>query len=135
VSTAYPRDGGSPVALDHVQVAAPAGCEDDARRFYGDLLGLAELEKPTALRPRGGVWFGLAGGLQLHIGVAEPFVAAVKAHPGFRLSGMVELQALAVRLAEAGFGVRWDSAVDGVQRFFVDDPFGNRVEVLADEGS
>src|SRR4051812_35183287 len=31
------------VGLDHVQVAAPPGCEGDARRFYGGLLGLAEV--------------------------------------------------------------------------------------------
>ncbi|HEX4010178.1 MAG TPA: VOC family protein [Solirubrobacteraceae bacterium] len=135
MSTAYPRDGGSGVALHHVQVAAPAGCEEEARRFYGGLLGLSEIEKPPALQERGGVWFALTGGPQLHIGVADSFVAAVKAHPGFRLAGTVELQALAVRLAEAGFAVRWDDELDGVRRFFVDDPFRNRVEVLAHEGS
>jgi len=123
------------MALDHVQVAAPAGCEDAARRFYGSLLGLAEIEKPVVLRERGGVWFALAGGLQLHIGVAEPFVAAVKAHPGLRVGGVGELEAVAVRLAAGGCEVRWDHELAGVARFFVDDPWGNRVEVLAAERS
>jgi catechol 2,3-dioxygenase-like lactoylglutathione lyase family enzyme len=53
-----------------VQVAAPVGGEDAARRFYGELLGLSELEKPEALRGRGGVWFA-CGAQQLHVGI-EP---------------------------------------------------------------
>ena len=73
-------------ALDHVQVAAPPGCEPEARRFYGQLLGLVELEKPAPLRARGGVWFALGGGAQLHIGVEDPFAPARKAHPALRVT-------------------------------------------------
>lgn len=58
--------------LDHVQIAAPSGCEESARRFFGELLGMAEVEKPETLRGRGGVWFR-AGDQQLHVGVEEPF--------------------------------------------------------------
>lgn len=124
---------GSAPALDHVQVAAPPGCEDAARRFYGDLIGLTEVEKPISLRGRGGVWFAL-GGAQLHVGVAEPFVPARKAHPGLRVDG-TGLDALAARLAEAGATVAWDGDIEGVRRFFTFDPWGNRLEVLALEGS
>ena len=70
---------------DHVQVAAPPGCEEAARRFYGELIGLPELEKPAQLRGRGGVWFSLSGA-QLHVGVAERFVAADKAHAALRVT-------------------------------------------------
>jgi catechol 2,3-dioxygenase-like lactoylglutathione lyase family enzyme len=118
-------------ALDHVQVAAPAGCEPAARRFYGELLGLDEVEKPTALAGRGGVWFMLAGGAQLHVGVAEEFTAATKAHPALRLGSIARLEMLRRRLAAAGSPVRWDSELPGVQRFFTADPWGNRVELLA----
>ena len=69
------------VGFDHVQVTAPPGCEADARRFYGGLLGLTEVRKPPALRARGGVWFALASGQQLHVGVADEFAPARKAHP------------------------------------------------------
>ena len=63
------------VALDHVQVAAPEGGEHEARAFYGDVLGLEEIEKPDRLAPRGGVWLGL-GRQQFHAGVAAAFAPA-----------------------------------------------------------
>ena len=116
------------VGLDHVQVAAPPGCEPRARRFYGELLELAELEKPEALRARGGVWFAL-GGQQLHIGVQDPFAPARKAHPAL-LVRADKLDALAERLSGGGVEVSWDEAIDGVRRFFAEDPFGNRVEFI-----
>jgi catechol 2,3-dioxygenase-like lactoylglutathione lyase family enzyme len=117
-------------ALDHVQLAAPPGCEQAARDFYGGLLGLQELDKPSALRARGGVWFALTGG-QLHIGVQDPFAPATKAHPALRLPDPDGLIALAARLGRAGAPVAWDQAVSDVQRFFTADPWGNRLELLA----
>jgi catechol 2,3-dioxygenase-like lactoylglutathione lyase family enzyme len=114
--------------LDHVQVAAPPGCEAQARWFYGTLIGLDELEKPAALRDRGGAWFGL-GDSQLHIGVEDPFAPARKAHPALRCGG-AELDLIAQRLGDAGAVVRWDSDLPGVRRFFTADPWGNRLELL-----
>jgi catechol 2,3-dioxygenase-like lactoylglutathione lyase family enzyme len=113
-------------AIDHVLVAAPAGCEDDARRFYGTLLGLEEIAKPDPLRARGGVWFAV-GAQQLHVGVAEDFAPARKAHPAF---GASDLDALAARLAAAGARVVWDDELPGVRRFYTEDPWGNRVELV-----
>jgi catechol 2,3-dioxygenase-like lactoylglutathione lyase family enzyme len=118
------------VALDHVQVAAPAGCEAEARRFYGEVLGLVEVPKPAALRGRGGVWFALAGA-QLHVGVAEPFSPARTAHPAFRLHDSGALTALARRVEATGAPVAWDDALARVRRFFTEDPWGNRLELLA----
>lgn len=131
VSSASEAAPGPAPALDHVQVAAPRGCEEAARRFYGDLLGLAEIEKPEALRPTGGVWFALGSG-ELHIGVADPFTPASKAHPGLRVSGG-QLRALADRLRAAGAPVEFNDQIEGVQRFFTADPWGNRLELLAHE--
>jgi len=110
--------------LDHVQVAAPAGCEAEARRFYGELLGLTEVEKPEALRAAGGAWFG-----PLHVGVEEPFAPARRAHPALRVDAG-ELASLAARLLAAGAAVEWDESIPGVRRFFTFDPWGNRVELL-----
>jgi catechol 2,3-dioxygenase-like lactoylglutathione lyase family enzyme len=114
----------SVLGIDHVQVAAPRGCEAEARAFYGDLLGLEELPKPEPLRVRGGCWFR-AGGQELHVGVEEPFAPARKAHPGLVVSG---LDRLAGRLAGAGITVAWDDTVPGLRRFHTADPFGNRLE-------
>ena len=106
--------------LDHVQVAAPPGSEREARRFYGELLGLPELEKPEALRARGGAWFA-CGDQQLHVGVSEDFSPATKAHPALGVEG-AELRPLAERLAAAGCAVRWDEAIPGTRRFYTADP-------------
>jgi catechol 2,3-dioxygenase-like lactoylglutathione lyase family enzyme len=116
--------------LDHVQVAAPPRCEPEARRFYGELLGLPEIPKPEALRAAGGAWFSL-GAQQLHVGVAEPFTPATKAHPALALDGERELRALAGQLASAGATVRWDDRLPDAARFYTDDPWGNRLELLA----
>jgi catechol 2,3-dioxygenase-like lactoylglutathione lyase family enzyme len=116
--------------LDHVQLAAPPACEAQARRFYGELLGLPEVEKPAALRARGGVWFALNGGAQLHVGVDADFRPARKAHPALRLDAPA-LDELAQRLDAAGAPVRWDEELPHVRRLFTDDPWGNRLELLA----
>ncbi len=117
-------------ALDHVQVAAPPGCEAEARRFYGGLLGLRELEVPEGLRSGGGAWFA-AGASELHVGVTEAFGPSLKGHPGFRVDGVAELQRLAAVLEQAGAEVRWDTRLTDRTRFYTDDPWGNRVELLS----
>lgn len=117
------------LGLDHVQVAAPPGCEEAARRFYGELFGLPEVAKPDPIRGRGGVWFRL-GAHQLHVGVEEAFSPARQAHPALRVAPE-ELDPLAKRLAAAGVKVAWDDALPDVRRFYTEDPWGNRVEVLA----
>ena len=115
--------------IEHVQVAAPPGCEDEARRFYGDLLGLPELAKPAALAARGGAWFA-CGAQAVHVGVEEPFAPAAKAHPGLLAADERALEELAARLAAAGSPVRWDDELPGYRRFYTNDPWGNRIEVL-----
>jgi catechol 2,3-dioxygenase-like lactoylglutathione lyase family enzyme len=110
--------------LDHVQLAAPAGCEPEARAFFGELLGLEELEKPAALRGRGGAWFALPDGRQLHVGVAADFAPATKAHPAFVVDGWDALR------AHFGTAAKDDDAIPGVRRFYAADPFGNRLEFV-----
>ncbi|HEX3873980.1 MAG TPA: VOC family protein [Solirubrobacteraceae bacterium] len=117
------------LGLDHVQIAAPAGCEAAARAFYGDLLGLAEVPKPAQLAGAGGVWFRL-GAQQLHVGVEAEFAPARKAHPALKVRDD-DLDRLADRLAEAGVRLAWDRRLPLVRRFYADDPWGNRLELLA----
>lgn len=113
--------------LDHVQLAMPAGGVDEARAFYGLVLGLREIAKPTALAGRGGVWFALDDGRQLHLGVETPFAPAAKAHPALMTN---DIDAVASALAAAGWAVAWDDALAPRRRFYTADPFGNRVEVI-----
>ena len=115
----------SVLGIDHVQVAAPAGCEAAARAFYGDLLGMVELPKPAPLRARGGCWFA-AGDQQLHVGVSEPFAPALKAHPCLLVS---DLAALRLRLVAAGVDCSREQGVPDVERVMLADPFGNRLEL------
>jgi catechol 2,3-dioxygenase-like lactoylglutathione lyase family enzyme len=116
--------------LDHVQVAAPPGCEAEARGFYGRLLGLPELEKPPALAARGGAWFA-CGAQQLHVGVDAGFTPAGKAHPALAVPSAAALNILAERLTLAGAPVHWDAELPGVARFYTEDPWGNRIELIA----
>ena len=91
---------------------------------------MTELAKPAALQARGGAWFA-CGAHQLHVGVNEPFAPATKAHPALRVSA-TELDALAARLRAAGHEVSWDEAIPGARRFYTADPWGNRLELVAD---
>ena len=110
--------------LDHVQLAMPPGQEDTAERFYCDVLGLVRVPKPPALAARGGCWFvDPDGGAHVHLGVEADFRPARKAHPAFVVD---DLDAVVARAA----AVRWDDELPGVCRCYVDDPFGNRIELI-----
>jgi len=112
--------------LHHVQLAIPPGGEDACRAFWGGVLGMAELQKPPVLAARGGCWFR-GGGLEVHLGLEEPFAPARKAHPGILVE---DLDGLAATLDDAGTAVTWDGEFPGHRRFYAADPFGNRLEFL-----
>ena len=112
--------------FDHVQVCIPRGTEEEARRFYGRLLGLEEIEKPDALKPNGGMWYAVAG-VQLHVGVEEA-VAPSKRHPAFEVEDAKGVRAY---LVENGVRTKDEPDIPGVvHRFSFFDPFGNRIELL-----
>jgi len=114
------------VGVDHVQLAMPAGREAEARAFYTGLLGIPEIAKPPALAARGGAWFE-RGGLKIHLGVDRDFRPARKAHPGLLVQG---LESLVAALRAAGHAVADDEPLAGYWRVYVDDPFGNRLELM-----
>jgi catechol 2,3-dioxygenase-like lactoylglutathione lyase family enzyme len=112
--------------LDHVQLAMPAGGEERARAFYHGVLGIPEVPKPADMAARGGCWFE-RDQLKVHLGVEAQFRAARKAHPAFIVS---DLAGLVAQIRSAGYAVKEDNAMAGYLRVFVDDPFGNRVELM-----
>jgi catechol 2,3-dioxygenase-like lactoylglutathione lyase family enzyme len=112
--------------LDHVQLAMPRGAEDQARAFYGAVLGLDEVPKPPNRAARGGVWFS-GGTLRLHLGVEDDFRPARKAHPALLVQGLAQL---AARCEAHGHAVTRDKPHDGYDNVYVADPFGNRIELM-----
>ena len=114
------------VGLDHVQIAIPVGGEGAVRRFYGELLGLTEVPKPAPLAVRGGCWFS-GPGVALHFGVEEHFQPWRKAHVALLVQ---DLDGTRATLDAAGVPTRDDPISIGVRRFYAEDPFGNRLELV-----
>jgi catechol 2,3-dioxygenase-like lactoylglutathione lyase family enzyme len=112
--------------LDHVQLAMPAGREAEAVAFYEGVLGIPHVQKPGHLAVRGGCWFE-DGDLKVHLGVDASFRPATKAHPAFIVD---DVRAIATAVVAAGFAVDDDEPLDGFDRVYVSDPFGNRIELM-----
>ncbi len=116
--------------IHHVQLACPDGWSEPLHEFYTGLLGLTAVPKPPGLAGRGGAWFR-SGPVELHLGVEAAFRPARKAHPALLVT---DLDALVARLRAAGVGVLWDGRLPGYRRCYVDDPVGNRLELLQPAG-
>ncbi|GAA4042799.1 VOC family protein [Parerythrobacter jejuensis] len=113
------------LGLDHVQLSVPKGGEDEARAFFVGVLGMQEVAKPANLSPKG-CWFE-SGSLNLHIGIDPDFRPATKAHPALLVDDLADLRK---RLNDAGYATNDDMPVEGYDRFFTSDPFGNRIELM-----
>lgn len=114
--------------IAHIQLAIPRGGEDEARRFYSELLGLRELPKPESLLDRGGIWFQ-CGMQEVHCGIEDP-VAPSRRHPAFLVTGLRDLRSL---LEAAGIETQDERQLPGYTRFYATDPFGNRLEFMERE--
>ena len=114
------------LAIDHVQLAMPAGRESEAVAFYQALLGIPHVPKPPHLAVRGGCWFE-RDALKVHLGVEADFRPARKAHPALLVS---DLPALVAELRSAGVDVVDDEPLEGYDRIYAFDPFGNRLELM-----
>jgi len=118
--------GADLVGLDHVQLAMPAGREAEAEAFYAGVLGIPRVRKPAVLARRGGCWFE-RDGLRVHLGVEDGFRPARKAHPALAVRA---LPGLVDRLRDMGVEVRAGDGVRGMDQAYIDDPFGNRIELI-----
>ncbi len=114
------------IGLDHIQLAMPHEQEPRARAFFEGVLGMPELEKPDSLKGLGGCWFA-CGAQALHLGVEEVFRPAKKAHPAFLVQDLENIQA---RLTTAGIKTNQQPALPNARRIFLEDPFGNRIELI-----
>jgi len=114
------------VGIDHLQLAMPAGQEQAARKFYAGILGMIELPKPAHLAARGGAWSEL-GSAKIHLGVDPDFRPARKAHPGLLVA---DLKVVTDALRRAGYEVQDGEPLEGHLHAYVDDPFGNRLELM-----
>lgn len=114
------------LGLDHIQLAMPAGGEEKARAFYARILGMSEVTKPDNLIGRGGCWFEL-GPVKVHLGVERGFAPAQKAHPAFLVD---DLSAFLTMLAEHQIESTEDEPLTGYLRAYINDPFGNRIELM-----
>ena len=112
--------------LHHVQLAMPPGEEERAIAFYAGTLGLEQVPKPAPLAGRGGCWFR-GGDAELHLGVEDGFRPAAKAHPGLLVEGLAALRSA---LETTGADVVEDTQLEGHDRCYVHDPFGNRLELI-----
>ncbi|HVB72468.1 MAG TPA: VOC family protein [Ktedonobacteraceae bacterium] len=125
-----PEEQPTIVGINHIQIEAPPGCEAAARAFYGHVLGLEEIEKPDHLRKRGGAWFA-CGPQQIHIGVTSPFEPRLKGHPAFEVRHLSDWR---TRLEASHIPISEDEPLPGWSRFYIADPWGNRIELLEKMG-
>jgi catechol 2,3-dioxygenase-like lactoylglutathione lyase family enzyme len=113
--------------LHHAQITIPPGAEKQARQFYCELLGLAEIDKPETLAGRGGFWVQL-GDTEIHIGVENGVDrAATKAHLAYEVSDVAQWRE---RLQANEIVILDSIPIPGYERFEFHDPFGNRVEFI-----
>jgi catechol 2,3-dioxygenase-like lactoylglutathione lyase family enzyme len=125
-------DGLEIVGIDHVGLLMPTGGQAEARRFYGELLGLREVDRPSELSPGGGCWFVGVGGTAIHLSVDQRFMASPKAHPALIV---VDLDAARRSLVAGGARISEDESGLSARRCYTADPFGNRIELVEASGA
>jgi catechol 2,3-dioxygenase-like lactoylglutathione lyase family enzyme len=113
------------IGIDHVQIAVPKACEAETLRFYREIFALPEIPKPEELRGRGGAWFQ-AGNLQMHVGVDPDAGPRSKRHICFLVA---DLAAAKAHVLAHGMTIEEESVAEGLARFFIRDPAGNRIEI------
>lgn len=117
--------------LSHVQATVPGSVEQAAKHFYGAILGLEEIPKPSGPRsPRSqsGAWYR-CGSVELHLSVEDISTDnhASRRHVCFMVADVADAETV---MREAGIEIiADDNPIEGWRRFYVRDPGGNRVEI------
>ncbi|AJD92923.1 glyoxalase [Jeotgalibacillus malaysiensis] len=115
------------VGLHHAQITIPKGLEDQGKRFYCDILGFTEKEKPESLQGRGGFWLA-AGDAEVHVGTEEGFDrTTTKAHLAYEVTDLGKWKQ---KLEKEGIEILEGIPIPGFDRFEFRDPFGNRIEMI-----
>lgn len=108
--------------LDHILITIPEGTKQLALKFYKEILALEEIE---GNHPRGAIWFRI-GDIQLHIR-EETGIHYSDRHPAFEV---MDIESAKLFLKDINIETNYSTEIDGRQRFFFRDPFGNRFELL-----
>jgi catechol 2,3-dioxygenase-like lactoylglutathione lyase family enzyme len=110
-----------PISLHHAQVFYPPGQESRARTFYGQALGLEEIERPSTLRDRAGIWYAAPPG-HVHLSAEGDLALHPRRHFALRVTELDALRASGARFEDA-------DPIPGWRRIYVFDPFGNKIEL------
>jgi catechol 2,3-dioxygenase-like lactoylglutathione lyase family enzyme len=110
--------------VHHIALTIPPGAQAQVRAFYGELLGMTEVDGPDSSADS---CHFRTGDLEFDFDVDAGLRAPRRAHPGALVP---DIDALASRLTQAGISVEWDHKFPGYRRFYVHDPLGNRLEFL-----
>jgi catechol 2,3-dioxygenase-like lactoylglutathione lyase family enzyme len=115
----------------HVSVPRPPGSQSakQARAFYGDLLGLAEIAVPASLQHLDLVWFAVGAG-ELHLFSEDPRTDTSGRHFCLHVADQAAVRA---HLEAAKVPCTDTIAIPGRPRFFTHDPFGNSIEITTIE--
>ncbi|TSD64547.1 glyoxalase [Inquilinus sp. KBS0705] len=111
--------------VDHFHVCVPPDRLEEARQFYGAVLGLEQIYRPDHLFSSAGYWFNIGDG-QLHIGV-EPALPRTIRHTALEVT---DVAAARQHLENNGVEIVEEPVIPGRDRFAFIDPFGNRMELL-----
>jgi catechol 2,3-dioxygenase-like lactoylglutathione lyase family enzyme len=114
------------IGIDHIQIAVPKALEQECLSFYRTVLALPEVEKPEKLKARGGAWFQISPTTQMHIGIDPEASPKSKRHICFLVD---DLAAAKTAAQSHGISLEDEGTAEGLIRFFIRDPAGNRIEI------
>ena|SRR5438128_7644753 len=96
-----------------------------SRRFYRDVLGLKEINKPRTF-DFVVLWFDL-GNMHIHLLLKDQPDTISPRHFALRVADAVSARRY---FREQGLAIQETTLIPGADRFFIHDPDGNRIEII-----